>query len=195
MAGFKSGLSIEKGTKKYYLQHDSSDERSDTHVEAQARRFERAEKTNLLSIDRKNEKARFRGSEGELYNTSKTSCECMDFRQRGGPCKHIYRLWLELGLASGRDCSPQEKKVDSPFTAEPKKGFSVMCLFSFIMGLASIPLFPVFIVAPIGIILGVKGSRKSTILGLSGKWFGIVGIVLSLIGGGLSVIFLLSLMF
>lgn len=192
MAGFKSGFSSEKGTKKYYLEHDSSDERSDTHVEAQARRFERAEKTNLLSIDRKNEKARFRGSEGELYNTSKTSCECMDFRQRGGPCKHIYRLWLELGLA---DCSLQEKKVDSPFTAESKKGFSVMCLFSFIMGLASIPLFPVFIVAPIGIILGLKGRRKSTSLGLSGKWFGIVGIVLSLIGGGLSVIFLLSLMF
>lgn len=53
MAGFKSGLSIEKGVKKYYLEHDSSDERSDTQVGAQARRFERAEKTNLLSIDRK----------------------------------------------------------------------------------------------------------------------------------------------
>lgn len=178
-----------------YLLADSSPEEI---LEAQARRFGRAETTNLLSINRKKREARFRGSNGERYNTSKTSCECMDFRFRGMPCKHIYRLWLELGLAIGEDYSLQEEKADSPASAaaiKPKKGFCGMCLLAFFVGLVSMLLFPVFIIAPIGIILGVKGRRKSTTLGLSGKWFGIVGIVLSLIGGGLSVIFLLSLMF
>lgn len=184
-------LSREKESDVYLLADSSPEEI----LEAQARRFGRAETTNLLSINRKKREARFRGSNGERYNTSKTSCECMDFRFRGMPCKHIYRLWWELGLAIGEDYSLQEKKVDSPFTAESQKGFSVMCLFSFIMGLASIPLFPVFIVAPIGMILGVKGRQKSTALGFSGKWLGTVGLLLSMSGGLLSVIFLLWIIF
>lgn len=31
-----------------------------------------------------------------VYQTSLTQCSCPDFKKRGGPCKHIYRLFFEL---------------------------------------------------------------------------------------------------
>ncbi|WP_432646635.1 SWIM zinc finger family protein [Mitsuokella sp.] len=32
------------------------------------------------------------------YHTTLRDCSCMDFRQRGLPCKHMYRLAMELGI-------------------------------------------------------------------------------------------------
>lgn len=32
------------------------------------------------------------------YNTSLTNCDCLDFQARKLPCKHIYRLAVELGI-------------------------------------------------------------------------------------------------
>ena len=37
----------------------------------------------------------FKGSSGN-YNTSLTDCTCTDFKIRRLPCKHIYRLRMEL---------------------------------------------------------------------------------------------------
>lgn len=31
-----------------------------------------------------------------IYETTLSSCTCPDFKRRGGPCKHIYRLFYEL---------------------------------------------------------------------------------------------------
>lgn len=44
--------------------------------------------------------AEFKGS-GGVYHTSLNSCGCEDFRSRNLPCKHMYRLALELGLIPG----------------------------------------------------------------------------------------------
>lgn len=44
--------------------------------------------------------AEFTGSRG-VYQTSLNSCGCEDFRRRNLPCKHMYRLALELKLIPG----------------------------------------------------------------------------------------------
>jgi hypothetical protein len=53
------------------------------------------------SIDREAETGNFSGSSGE-YKTSLSSCTCIDFIRRKKPCKHIYRLAMELNYI---DCS------------------------------------------------------------------------------------------
>lgn len=35
------------------------------------------------------------------YHTTLTQCSCMDFKIKGNPCKHMYRLATELGLVIG----------------------------------------------------------------------------------------------
>jgi len=44
--------------------------------------------------------AEFKGSRG-VYQTTLNSCGCEDFRRRNLPCKHMYRLALELKLIPG----------------------------------------------------------------------------------------------
>lgn len=39
----------------------------------------------------------FFGSSPEPYETTQESCTCVDFVRRGQPCKHMYRLAMELG--------------------------------------------------------------------------------------------------
>lgn len=39
----------------------------------------------------------FFGSSGDAYEVTLESCDCMDFKQRGKPCKHMYRLAMEFG--------------------------------------------------------------------------------------------------
>lgn len=50
-----------------------------------------------ITIDRSGQYGTFRGSNGEEYRTTLEECDCMDFRTRNRPCKHIYRLAIELG--------------------------------------------------------------------------------------------------
>lgn len=50
-----------------------------------------------ISIDAGQQCGKFVGSSG-FYNTWISECECVDFRRRGFPCKHMYRLAHELGL-------------------------------------------------------------------------------------------------
>jgi len=52
--------------------------------------------TTPASIDRENKTAVFKGSGKEPYITTLESCSCRDFFVRKLPCKHIYRLALEL---------------------------------------------------------------------------------------------------
>lgn len=50
-----------------------------------------------VSIDHKNSTGVFEGSSG-IYNTSCSKCNCIDFNRRKLPCKHMYRLSMELGM-------------------------------------------------------------------------------------------------
>lgn len=54
----------------------------------------------VLSVNRKKMKMRIYSSRDtkQLYTTSFSSCECKDFQKRNLPCKHMYKLALELGV-------------------------------------------------------------------------------------------------
>ena len=50
-----------------------------------------------IELDPANQTARIYGSDPEPYLVTLEECSCYDFQSRGLPCKHIYRLALELG--------------------------------------------------------------------------------------------------
>jgi len=52
-----------------------------------------------FQVDAKNNSARFSSTSNlPYYDTTLTACDCFDFQERQLPCKHIYRLAVELGL-------------------------------------------------------------------------------------------------
>ena len=55
-------------------------------------------KTSPTSIDREHETGVFYGSGKLPYQTSLAACTCNDFVKRKKPCKHVYRLAMELGI-------------------------------------------------------------------------------------------------
>lgn len=55
-------------------------------------------KTSPLSVNKEHETGVFYGSGKEPYQTSLASCTCNDFVKRKKPCKHIFRLAMELGI-------------------------------------------------------------------------------------------------
>lgn len=55
-------------------------------------------KTSPTSIDQEHETGVFYGSGKLPYQTSLAACTCNDFVKRKKPCKHIYRLAMELGI-------------------------------------------------------------------------------------------------
>lgn len=56
------------------------------------------EETTPVCIDRDAQTAVFWGSGKEPYQTSLSSCTCNEFLRYKVPCKHIYRLAMELGI-------------------------------------------------------------------------------------------------
>lgn len=71
--------------------HDTAD---------QKKRLEsaRSSKTTPDSIDKERRSGVFAGSGAAPYATTLDSCTCGDFFRRQLPCKHMYRLAIELGL-------------------------------------------------------------------------------------------------
>lgn len=69
----------------------------DSHPD-QIKRMEKAKEAKMapLSIDRENQTALFAGSGKKPYETTLNSCTCRDYFVRRLPCKHIYRLRMEL---------------------------------------------------------------------------------------------------
>lgn len=69
----------------------------DSHPE-QIKRMEKAKGTKMspVSIDYTEQTAIFAGSGKKPYETTVTSCTCRDFFVRRLPCKHIYRLRMEM---------------------------------------------------------------------------------------------------
>lgn len=65
----------------------------------QLKRIEKAyqEECTPASIDLEAQTGLFYGSSGGQYTTTLDSCDCVDFLRRDLPCKHIYRLAIELG--------------------------------------------------------------------------------------------------
>lgn len=66
----------------------------------QKKRLESAKssKTTPDSIDKEHQSGMFAGSGAAPYATTLDSCTCGDFFRRQLPCKHMYRLAIELGL-------------------------------------------------------------------------------------------------
>lgn len=58
----------------------------------------KSSKTTPSSVDQENMTGIFPSSGSAPYATSLDSCTCGDFIRRKLPCKHIYRLAIELGL-------------------------------------------------------------------------------------------------
>lgn len=69
----------------------------------QIKRFEKAKSASVSpqSIDINNMSGVFSGSGKNPYNVTLDYCPCGDFHRRKLPCKHIYRLAMELNLING----------------------------------------------------------------------------------------------
>jgi hypothetical protein len=65
-------------------------------------RMDRALFQNIViqSYDPSTGSAEILGTRGEVYKTSLDHCSCEDFRRRGLPCKHIYKLALSRGYTA-----------------------------------------------------------------------------------------------
>lgn len=70
----------------------------------QAKRQEKAKEAKMapLSIDYETKTALFSGSGKKPYETTLESCTCKDYFVRRLPCKHIYRLRMELEAHNAR---------------------------------------------------------------------------------------------
>jgi hypothetical protein len=90
------------------------DEEAHSH-EGQDSRKASAKKVALtpISIDRAAQSAEFSGAHGH-YRTTLDSCNCGDYRSRRLPCKHIYRLAIELGYISETAQSDKSQIVAPP---------------------------------------------------------------------------------
>lgn len=58
-------------------------------------------KLTPLSVDFTEESAVFKGTSKNRYFTTLMGCNCVDYGMRKKPCKHIYRLAMELGAFPG----------------------------------------------------------------------------------------------
>ena len=85
-------------------------------MRAASDRVSRAGDTVPIEIDKSKKKGIFAGSGGAIYTTSLSKCSCMDFKDRGQACKHMYRLSDELG----------EDVFPPPETAGNKATFSFL---------------------------------------------------------------------
>ena len=64
---------------------------------SQVDRQERAREAILTPLSISGQRAKFQGEEDQ-YRTTLLTCSCPDFKKRHKPCKHMYRLAMELDL-------------------------------------------------------------------------------------------------
>lgn len=67
--------------------------------------------TSPESVDKATSTGVFPGSGKTPYQTSLTSCTCVDFSKRHLPCKHMYRLAMECGKFEGVFAIGENKNV------------------------------------------------------------------------------------
>ena len=70
-------------------------------------------KLTPISIDREAKIGLFKGSKG-IYCAALDRCDCMDFVRNYLPCKHMYRLAMELGVIPGIDHAKTIKAEQIP---------------------------------------------------------------------------------
>lgn len=97
------------------------------HADAeQKKRQKRAldKKLSPLELNATEQKAVFKGSSASSYETTLNSCTCVDFVREALPCKHMYRLAMELKLFPGIEnavtISPENmrKRVSEALTVD-----------------------------------------------------------------------------
>lgn len=97
------GISVDewKRIKKWYKWEESVH-----YSEKQAERLSRAVNDDLKIkyINQKHGCGFIIGTKGEQYNVFLDHCSCPDYKRRQKPCKHMYRLALEIGIIDGPYC-------------------------------------------------------------------------------------------
>lgn len=74
------------------------------HADAEQKKRQKSaldKKLSPLELNVTEQKAVFKGSSASSYETTLDSCSCVDFARRALPCKHMYRLAMELKLFPG----------------------------------------------------------------------------------------------
>ena len=90
-----------KSIKKWYKWDESIH-----YSKAQKERLSRAVNDGIIvrDINQKKGYGIVIGTTGEYYYVCLDHCSCPDFKKRQRPCKHMYRLALELGIIDGPYC-------------------------------------------------------------------------------------------
>lgn len=100
----------------------------------QVKRQKSALKCKIIELDKENKKALFKGSGKNPYETTLDACTCRDFVVRNLPCKHIYRLRMELEdpNISNEIQEFESTHFDKEYAKEIFKNFSRDAAFDFI---------------------------------------------------------------
>ncbi len=86
---------------------------------SQVDRQVRAREAILTPISISGQCAQFQGEEDQ-YRTTLLNCSCPDFQQRHKPCKHMYRLAMELDLFPRGDMQTDTSAIRIPASQQPK---------------------------------------------------------------------------
>lgn len=86
---------------------------------SQVDRQERAREATLTPLSISGLRAQFQGEE-EQYRTTLLTCSCPDFQKRHKPCKHMYRLAMELDLFPRGDMQTDASAIRIPASQQPK---------------------------------------------------------------------------
>lgn len=103
---------------------------SDMHLSEHAqKRLSSAKSAKLtpVKIDTVDLFGYFQGSSGR-YETFLDSCPCGDFIRNKKPCKHIYRLAMELGLMDYNGMSTDGKMIPIPRKERKQTLSTLICL-------------------------------------------------------------------
>lgn len=76
----------------WYLEYDPNDHKT-------ANRIKNAKEAKYtpIDLDEVTQEAHFSGSQNRSYKTTLSDCQCRDFLVNHLPCKHMFRLAMELG--------------------------------------------------------------------------------------------------
>lgn len=81
--------------------------------------------SSKITLNNEKETAIFVGSGSEPYVTTLNDCDCVDFIRRGLPCKHIYRLALELGYLNNLPKYNKRLTREIDFTPDLKRYYEL----------------------------------------------------------------------
>lgn len=95
--------------------------------QAQRNSFDRAKKAGCTPIElsKEDQYAKFSGDSG-IHTTTLSECSCPDFSTKKLPCKHMYRLAMELGMIDAK-FETDASKIKPPLpTHSPKQAMKIV---------------------------------------------------------------------